>query len=130
MRTLMMVTSLAVLAGCGAKSEAFEKAKSVVSARLSDPNSAEFQNLVEVKPLALGSSPMPSDVALGRGVCGEVNAKNLMGGYIGFQPFVYLPDTRELFFSETTGVGGTLKNLATGKVMEGSRYDEYCTSTR
>ena len=44
----------------------------LVRARLKDPDSARFQNIRNV----------------GRGeICGEVNAKNAFGGYVGFQHF-------------------------------------------
>ena len=43
-------------------------AKAAVLARLKDPDSAEFRNL--------------------NGSCGEVNSKNSMGGYSGFERFV------------------------------------------
>lgn len=41
-------------------------------ARLKDPESARFQN---IRPVARGE------------ICGQVNAKNAFGGYVGFQHF-------------------------------------------
>lgn len=49
-------------------------AKQAVEAQLSDPMSAQYRNVA----------------AYSEGiVCGEVNAKNKMGGYVGFEPFIY-----------------------------------------
>lgn len=50
---------------------------SQVSATLSDPDSAQFRDL------KLYTTGLPHQSAL----CGEVNAKNRLGGYVGFRPF-------------------------------------------
>lgn len=50
----------------------------LVAAELSDPASAQFRNI------RLFSDWTPS----GSAMCGEVNAKNQMGGYVGFRNFV------------------------------------------
>ena len=34
-------------------------------------------------------------------ICGEVNTKNQYGGYVGFKPFRYLPDTGRIYFANT-----------------------------
>ena len=52
------------------------KGKEAVASNLLDPSSAMFRNL-QVKSFAEGYV-----------LCGEVNAKNCYGGYVGFQPFV------------------------------------------
>lgn len=52
------------------------KGKESVASNLLDPSSAMFRNL-QVKSFAEGYV-----------LCGEVNAKNRYGGYVGFQPFV------------------------------------------
>jgi hypothetical protein len=52
-----------------------------VLAKLTDPDSALFQNERFIGPW------MPSDGVL----CGEVNAKNRMGGYVGYSRFVSTP---------------------------------------
>lgn len=51
-------------------------AKQNVAAKLKDPQSAQFQNLIV-------SSKSGASI-----VCGEVNAKNGFGGYTGFKRFV------------------------------------------
>lgn len=45
----------------------------IVQLQLADPDSAKFKNVAYKK---------------GIGVCGEVNAKNRMGGYVGYKTFV------------------------------------------
>lgn len=51
--------------------------KKPVLAKLSDPDSAQFQNLKYV-----GNWTVQGGV-----LCGQVNAKNRMGGYVGYQWF-------------------------------------------
>jgi hypothetical protein len=53
-----------------------EAAESAVKEGLKDPGSAQFKNVV-VKTNSLGETA----------VCGEYNARNSFGGYVGFQPF-------------------------------------------
>jgi hypothetical protein len=50
-----------------------EDLKQSVSARLRDPSSAQFQNII----------------GDGETYCGEVNARNAWGGYNGYQHFVF-----------------------------------------
>ena len=57
-------------------SKASEAATDQVRQKLKDPDSARFQN-VRLVPYASGKV-----------VCGEVNAKNSYGGYVGYTPFV------------------------------------------
>ncbi|MBK5551925.1 hypothetical protein JFU49_16825 [Pseudomonas sp. TH03] len=54
--------------------------KVAVKSNLLDPESAQFRNLYTP---SVSSKPMPSGA-----VCGEVNAKNGYGGYVGFKKFV------------------------------------------
>ena len=51
--------------------------KKPVLAKLSDPDSAQFQNLTYI-----GNWTVAGGV-----LCGQVNAKNKMGGYVGYQWF-------------------------------------------
>lgn len=53
-----------------------EKAKKAVLEGLKDPDSAKFNNVRLVKYLE------------GSVVCGEINAKNSYGGYVGYRQFV------------------------------------------
>ena len=52
-------------------------AEKAVRAKLSDPETARFRNVV-VREQASGT----------KAVCGEVNAKNKMGGYAGYEGFI------------------------------------------
>ncbi|MDM4768556.1 hypothetical protein [Pelomonas sp. SE-A7] len=59
--------------GCW-EGQATRTAKEKLSVRLVDPQSVQFRNVVEYD---------------GGVVCGEYNAKNRMGGYAGFEEFVF-----------------------------------------
>lgn len=63
-------------AGQKSDSELIEMAQDSVRGILKDPGSAQFQKMVVRK------------IDEGRVVCGEVNAKNSYGGYVGFKHFV------------------------------------------
>lgn len=78
-----------VLAGCG-KSD-IDKAREAVSERLKDPESAHFRN--------------ERVVGEDRFVCGEVNAKNSAGGYVGFSSYAALrqDDGSYVAFLESEG---------------------------
>lgn len=56
-----------------------KNAKQSIRDSIKDPRSAQFQHIRVVKNLR-GE----------RAVCGEVNAKNAFGGYVGFTPFMYV----------------------------------------
>ena len=60
----------------GSPEKAFEKAKEAIASKLKDPGSAQFRN---VKLKLYIDKPV---------VCGEVNAKNSYGGYVGFKRFI------------------------------------------
>ena len=66
-----------VLAGCG-KSD-IDRAREAVAEQLTDPSSAQFRNERSKKD---------------GWVCGEVNSKNAMGGYVGFKRYTVtgMPD--------------------------------------
>lgn len=66
-------------------------AQNAVKLQLLDPGSAEFR-AVETKW-----------VRQSRVVCGEVNAKNRLGGYVGFRAFVYFPDQDSAFLATDEG---------------------------
>jgi hypothetical protein len=56
-----------------------ERAQKAVLKKLRDPESARFRNVRSVGDQGV----------LGEVICGEVNAKNAMGGYVGFRKFHY-----------------------------------------
>lgn len=62
-----------LLISCGEDSRITE-AKQSIASDLKDPNSVEYRNLHKYSESV---------------VCGEYNAKNSYGGYIGFKPFIY-----------------------------------------
>lgn len=51
--------------------------RKLVLAKLNDPDSAQFRNEKLKGSWTVGGSIL----------CGEINAKNAMGGYVGFVPF-------------------------------------------
>jgi len=70
MRKWLVLGALA-LAGCGSY-----EVQSAVKATLNDPSSAQFKDVKRC----------PGDPAVWQG---QVNAKNRMGGYAGYEPFFY-----------------------------------------
>lgn len=66
------------------------KAFELVKAHLKDPDSARFRNVRRVPFMG-----MPSE-AVSKVYCGEVNARNSMGGYSGYSAFVAQPDKSEV----------------------------------
>jgi hypothetical protein len=68
----MVLLLLLSLTACSNKN--IDDAKKAIEAGLKDPLSAQYQNVIEYG---------------GGVVCGAVNAKNSMGGYVGFKPFIY-----------------------------------------
>ena len=81
-QTASLVVVLAALGMAGAytwKTQFSHEAKiaKLVKAVLTDPESAQFKNISLNKESGV--------------TCGEVNAKNKMGGYIGFTKFLSLP---------------------------------------
>jgi hypothetical protein len=79
----VLFVSLMVVSDCEADpwhSGAFSASQRVVGNALIDPGSAQWRNRVKVR---YGSD---NEIA----VCGEVNARNAMGGYTGFTPFFSL----------------------------------------
>jgi hypothetical protein len=77
---------VALVSGCGKETSEVTQASSdasyalhhqeLIAGRLKDPESATFRNVFVSR---LSGTPL---------VCGEVNAKNSFGGYVGFQRFV------------------------------------------
>ena len=63
------------------KNKFLNMAQSKVKQEMKDPDSTKFQNLREINN-SVGESV----------VCGEVNAKNSYGGYVGYHLFSYSPD--------------------------------------
>lgn len=73
---------VACLAGCSASTADIETAtQNLVASRLKDPESARFSN---VKFMERSSSGGKHEGP----VCGEVNARNALGGYVGATRFI------------------------------------------
>lgn len=68
------IAALICLTLVACANEHVEAAKQAVRSRLSDPSSAQFDRM----------TVFPGDI-----VCGTVNAKNKLGGYVGPRVFVY-----------------------------------------
>lgn len=88
---------------------AFSEAKSYVSSQMKDPTSVVYQNL---KVYRLGSDTT---------VCGQFNAKNSFGAYVGFKNFYYRPSEASLFKfvyqTSETGSMAYIINNATNKLI-------------
>lgn len=81
-----------------------------VEERLNDPASAQFRNLKYV------GSWLPSGESI---LCGEVNAKNRMGGYVGFRKFETLADYVEIRDAESEqALSGALRGTFCDKADE------------
>jgi hypothetical protein len=87
----------------GSESSLIESAKTSVRSGLFDPYSAQFEDLTVAR-----------NTNGGEFVCGFVNAKNKMGGYVGRAPFVYaataqrsmiIRDSRDAFVAGDYMVG-------------------------
>lgn len=80
-----------------------EAAESTVKEGLKDPGSAQFKDVV-VKTNSLGETA----------VCGQYNARNSFGGYVGFQPFGVVSSvvTTEITEIERMGCLGSDAELA------------------
>jgi hypothetical protein len=80
-RLVAIAAAAGLIAGCdqipGTGGPEVRTAEQIISAPLRDPGSAQFRN-VAYHP---ANGPWPA------GVCGEVNAKNGFGGYVGFHRF-------------------------------------------
>lgn len=73
------LASVLFVSGCDSETGRVEE---LVRSQLKDPDSAKFREITKK--------------ADGQYFCGEVNAKNSMGGYTGYQPFVVGPMNESL----------------------------------
>lgn len=74
------------LAGCGDNTE--ERGKELVSREFLDPSSAQFRDLKVGRVENGNALPNFQATSGGKVLCGDVNAKNRLGGYVGFRPFI------------------------------------------
>lgn len=79
-KVVLVVVGLAVALAAGVygyRAYLISELRKPLLAQLFDPDSAQFRNEVLYSNWTTDGSAM----------CGEVNAKNQAGGYVGFQPF-------------------------------------------
>lgn len=85
-RSVLIVVGLVALLVAGVfayRAYLLHEMRKPVLAQLADPESAQFRNERLFSDWSVSGSAM----------CGEVNAKNRMGGYTGFKTFNALPGT-------------------------------------
>jgi hypothetical protein len=78
-------------------------AKDAIKKKLSDPESAQWRNVRLVESIA---------------VCGEVNAKNRLGGYVGFTPFLVLVVDQNTYVTVAQGMPEYLPQTAEGTKLQ------------
>ncbi len=79
-----------------------KKAQAVVEKNLNDPDSAIFRNAVVAR------ESIPDKGIEYVYVCGEVNAKNRMGGYVGYNEYVVINGTDFMGFNDVGSVTGRI----------------------
>ncbi|MCM5533177.1 MULTISPECIES: hypothetical protein [Acinetobacter] len=77
-KLLIPVLCLFPITTFAAESLDVQKAKSLLQNMMKDPDSTQFRNIKEV-----------TNTVGEKSVCGEVNAKNSYGGYVGYRSFAY-----------------------------------------
>jgi len=79
-RVVISLFLVLAISGCGKSKDelAIEALQAKVAAELTDPGSAQFRNI------KLNATK--------EFLCGEINGKNQMGGYVGFVPFAVSKD--------------------------------------
>jgi hypothetical protein len=75
MRIILAMTVMLALSGCGVSGEA--EGRKLLEASLTDPGSVQYRGLFS-NELTPGK----------KYICGEYNAKNQMGGYVGYRRFI------------------------------------------
>lgn len=102
MRALLAaVLALAASDALGATQPDTRALQAAVAAELRDPGAAQFRGVRVVATTPAGVN-----------VCGEVNGRNAMGGYAGFQPF----------FAEVINLGRSWKAVVTLQDAAGPAY--------
>lgn len=92
MAVLALVIPAALMVGCAPDNEQIiALVTPVIANKFKDPDSAHFRNLKVVQV----NSP-----ALKWYVCGEVNAKNGFGGYVGYERFYGLVEGQEVKYEQ------------------------------
>lgn len=97
---LLVSASALMLTGCGKSKLVLreETLKNRVATTLNDPQSAQFRNI-----------KLSADEKF---LCGEINAKNQLGGYVGFRPFAVSDDFDYIADENLLGLTMLLKEPA------------------
>lgn len=82
MPRVLLLIILIVVSITPVRADEWDNVKEDVKERLRDPDSAQFRNLV--RKTQVGTQAI---------VCGELNSKNLYGGYVGFRLFAHVSDS-------------------------------------
>ncbi|MBP7485115.1 MAG: hypothetical protein KA781_07400 [Aquabacterium sp.] len=102
--------NLTINANANANDLAIDEAKKQVASRMKDPASTVFKNLVVYR--------VDSDAT----VCGEFNAKNGFGAYVGYKRFYYRPSASGMFGfvyqTDSTGTNSFVINSATNTLID------------
>ena len=85
--------------------------QSAVKEKLNDPDSAQFRLITKAK-----------DDQVGGIYCGEVNAKNAMGGYVGYRAFVVI-DGKTLSIADRSMPMDEIKAAMKTKPLSGDFKD-------
>jgi hypothetical protein len=122
------VVAFALLAVGGCSNPNISAAEDAVRETLKDPESAQFRNVRSVEALPPGKSNHgyidKTHPGLPAGVCGEVNAKNGMGGYTGFSGFIWIPEQERLVLPNDEGL---ISMPSSGGVSRWLPWRDYCT---
>lgn len=97
-RIQLCVLLLAAPALATANDEMISKAKDAVSYDMRDPASAQFREVTYYLRPSKKPDGEPMHV-----VCGQVNAKNAYGAYVGFRRFFWYDGGSAMVQSETSG---------------------------
>ena len=86
------------------EAELLERAKEAVKNMMKDPDSAKFKDLI--------AGQVSKDKK--KHVCGMVNSKNSMGGYVGYKGFVYIDGEKYAVLQEDS-IGNEIFEMACNK---------------
>ena len=103
---LGLIAIAMTLAGCSMA--AVKEAEDAVARQLRDPESAQFRDVKYFQ----------------RYVCGEVNAKNGMGGYVGFTRFIYDQENKTAKIDPGDGMGDEI--AGTDRRIFNGEFDTFC----
>ncbi len=90
--TIGLLLTATVAAAADLPAEVIAETQSAVKESMKDPDSARFKDLRLGKTERIDGSDDPNIV------CGFVNGKNSMGGYVGFGIFAYDRSTKKVEF--------------------------------